>query len=278
MATVRSLSFAVMIGLFAGSAWSQTASPGNPPPFPAGPPPGPPAGEIQLLQVRGQARGYIAPPDLRAAALPGPPAIGAMVAPQTVVEKDGVRLTVSSAYTRTFARFHVTGVVEVTDRSVLQSVRWTGPGRWGTVTEGPQTRMSVELDVTEPFVLKARPFRDGITGDRAKQGELSIQVDAPSPSTRALTELTPVAVATAMRTGGYHYELKLEGDFAKLPSQVLEAEWMLPEGFAERNQVSTEKATGYAVTGTFEREFPASVRVLFEDGAIGLGFVTVKTQ
>ena len=291
MRSSLSLSFLVMMGVCAGSAAAppcaaQSASPGNPPPFPGGPPPAPDMEEVRLLNVRSNVRSgnpALMPPAIVSPALPGQTGARALGptgdAPQQIAEKDGVLLRVTSRYTRTFAKFHMVATVEATDRGTIDKVTWTGPGRFGTTSVDAADKFKVELDSAEPFTIRARPFRPGLTGEKAKRSELSVQVDAPNAAGGPLPEaLKPVAVATAMRTGGWQYELKLDGDPGKLEHKVLEAEWLLPEGFQGRDRVSTDASTGYAVTGNFDSEFPASVRVLFDDGTVGLGFVTVSPK
>lgn len=281
MGSSRSLSYLVMISLFMVFAGSLEAQ--DPPPFPTGAPPGPPAGEIQLLDVRGAAvRSHVSPPVIVAPGLPGQPGqpqLGAMSSTEQVAERDGVILRVTSSYQRTLEKFQVVATVETTDRGTIDRVTYTGPGRFGTTRSDAADRFRMELDTDEPFTLLARVVRPAVGRKKASHAELRVQVDLPNPRTGPLPAgVSAVAVSTAMRTGGFQYELKLVGDLARLPVAIVEAEWMLPEGFGDRERRSAGAATGYAVTGTFEKTFPAAVRVLLADGSIGLGFVNVEAR
>ena len=147
---VKCLTFAVMIGIctmIAAAAEAQT-----PPPFPTGGPPGPPAGEIRLLDVQGSTRSHVGPPEIVAPALPGLPgarALGVMTArTEQVAEKDGIILRVTSTFRKTFQKFHIVATLETTDRGTIDSVTWTGPGRFGT--------SSVKGGVADKSALRSR--------------------------------------------------------------------------------------------------------------------------
>lgn len=277
---LRSLTFAVMIGLSAGLAGAQTVQPPTPPPFPTGAPPGPEAGEIKLLNVEGRAPVL---PDIVAPALPGgtrgAPALGAPVAPVMRSEKAGVALNVTTKYTKNFDKYDVVATVETTDRGTIDQVTYTGPGRFGTSSTNAGTAYRITLQTADAFTLRARVRRPSAGGEKPSAAvDLSVDVAPPAATMLALREdISATAVATLMRSGGYQYELKLTGALDKDP-KVLAVEWLLPAGFKEPTQRSSDASTGFAVTGDFDREFSAAGRVLFSDGTIGLTIVKAEPK
>lgn len=258
------VSFLVLVS----SAFAQSVPPPPPGPIP-GPPPAP---DLSLLEIQSRRTGpQPALPPIQDPTLPGgangrpmlmPPPVPAVEAKQ-----DGVTLKVTARYVKSFERFHVEAHVEGDN---IEVVDYTGPGRFGTSIKDKASGFKLELDTDKPFTLRARVHRT----TREKPTPVSLDVAPVVLSMPLKPGLTPDAVTTKMRTGGYQYELKLKGEVAG----VVATEWTLPEGFKETLQRSSDASTGFAVTGDFDKEFPAAVRVLFADGSIGLAVLKVEPK
>ena len=200
----------------------------------------------------------------------GTPAATPVQTPPRTVTQDGATLSVTTSYVGTFAKFHVDAHVDGED---IQRVDWTGPGRYQRTVTDPAGGFAVALETDQPFTLHARVRR----GRDPKPLDLSLPVTPQVLSLPLRPGLVPAAVATAMRTGGWQYELRLNGDLAAAPA-VVATEWTLPEGFKQPIQRSTDASTGFGVTGDFDKPFSATVRVLYADGTVGLGVLRVEPQ
>ena len=194
-------------------------------------------------------------------------------APELSVTKDGATLEVATRYAGSFTKFHVDAHVKAADGVKIDSVSYTGPGRFQRTVTDAAGGFAIELETDQPFVLKAKVR----AGKDAKPTELSLDVAPAVQSMPLRPGIAPAAIATKMRTGGWQFELKLNGELATAPA-VVEAEWTLPEGFKQPVQRTHDASTGFGVTGAFDKSFPAAVRVLFADGTVGLAVVQVDPQ